>query len=206
MLGDPPASLDSVELTLECQHHLEASWPLDSNLPSGSWDHLEITKELRLQVGEVGGVGLQESLTVKSSLKRAHHFALLKALVTSGWVFLKIHKHVYTLNKLTDESDPLFSKFYHDCSHSGLVKAQDPIVSSDSKLPDLSFSLFFFQPVLYLRHVLIALVLIFPTQQKGSVKSQKRYKNLEQASLTLWDDCSVKIGQYLCLATSTISL
>ena len=41
--------------------------------------------------------------------------------------------------------------------------------------------------------VLIALVLIFPTQQKGSVGGKRDTKNLAQASLTLWDDCSVKI-------------
>ena len=60
--------------------------------------------------------------------------------------------------------------------------------------------------MLYLMQVLIALVLIFPTQQKGSVGGKRDTKNLAQASLTLWDDCSVKIIQYLCLATLTISL
>lgn len=88
--------MDSVELTLQGQHHLEASRPLDSNLLSGRWDHLEITKELRPQVGEVGGDGLQESLTVKSSLKRAHPFTLLKALATSGWVFEDIEACIDT--------------------------------------------------------------------------------------------------------------
>ena len=40
---------------------------------------------------------------------------------------------------MADDSDPLFSKLYHGRKHSGLVKAQDPIVSYDPKLLNLFF-------------------------------------------------------------------
>ena len=64
VLGELPAALDSVELTLECQHCqgiLAPRWQVGclNREPAlfGSWDHSEIMKELGPGVGGVGGDG-----------------------------------------------------------------------------------------------------------------------------------------------------
>ena len=65
VLAELPAALDSVELTLECQHcqgMLAPRWQVGclNGQPAlfGSWDHLEIMKEPGPGLGEIRGDGL----------------------------------------------------------------------------------------------------------------------------------------------------